>query len=81
MFWPTTHEFCADLRLNICAMVKTWFSIERDGHPTIDTDLDTNFFKIPIVGWMTLNHIPCFDRGTNMNEMIRIVCSSKICGA
>ena len=41
-----------------------WFPIEEDGHPTIDTDLDTHFFRIPIVGWMTIDHIPCFDCGT-----------------
>ena len=41
-----------------------WFPIEGDGHPTIDTDLDTHLFRILIVGWMTINHIPCFDRGT-----------------
>ena len=34
-----------------------WFPIEEDGHPTIDTDLDTHFFRIPIVGWMTIDHI------------------------
>ena len=45
-------------------MVNNWSPIEGDGHPTIDTDLDTHFFKIPIVGWMTINQIPCFDRGT-----------------
>ena len=35
-----------------------------DGHPTIDTDLDAHFFRILIVGWMTIKHIPCFDSGT-----------------
>ena len=40
-----------------------WFPIEGDGNPSIDTNLDTHCFWIPIVGWMTTNHIPCFDRG------------------
>ena len=32
-----------------------WFPIEGDGHPTIDTDLDTHFCRI-FMGWMTINH-------------------------
>ena len=34
-----------------------WFPIEGDGNPSIDTNLDTHYFWIPIVGWMTTNHI------------------------
>ena len=39
---------------NTYAMVKLHglvSRIEGDGHPTIDTDLDTHFFRIPIVGY------------------------------
>ena len=43
---------------------KRGFPIEGDRHPTIDTDLDTHFLRIPMAGCMTINHIPCFDRGT-----------------
>ena len=28
------------------------------------TNRDSHCIRIPIMGWMTINHIPCFDQGT-----------------
>ena len=42
-----------------------WFPRMR--WSSMDADLDSHYLTIfwsPTVGWMTLNHIPCFDRGT-----------------
>ena len=44
-----------------------WFPIEGDGHPTIDTDLDTRY-KDSYGGMDDHKPFqPCFDRGTYRN--------------